>query len=247
MYPAARRLDSLIRAYNGHTVFYMTWGRKYGGQQTVNGHSSPPFRDFFEMQDSLRTAYTAIAQELSAGLVPVGVAWARARTLDSLVDLWQSDNSHPTLKGSYLAACVFYAVLFEASPVGLPYTGGLTPQEALYFQEIAWGIVSGITNEQAPAITRQSEIVVAPNPFHDRTVIRVARGAFPRGDMTVTIRDASGRLVRRLTNRASPMASDVGLTWDGRNDRHVVVADGVYFLELAAARFPVRARLVVRH
>ena len=117
MYPSAIWLDSLIRSYNGNTAFYMTWGRKYGGQQCIGQFCSPSFVDFFHMQDSMKVSYKMISDSLNALLCPVGEAWRKAKLLDSSVDLWQSDLSHPTLEGSYLAACVFYAAIFNISPV----------------------------------------------------------------------------------------------------------------------------------
>ena len=57
-------------------------------------------------------------------MAPVGWAWYRARRMDSLIDLWQADSCHATVKGTYLGACVFYARLFEADPTGLGYTAG---------------------------------------------------------------------------------------------------------------------------
>jgi hypothetical protein len=64
MYPAARSLDLLITEQHSNTVFFMTWGRKYKSQHFRNGYSSPEFRDFYHMQDSLHSAYTEIADEL---------------------------------------------------------------------------------------------------------------------------------------------------------------------------------------
>jgi len=136
MYPSARILDSLITLHDGATAFFMTWGRKYGGQQTWGGYSSPVFVDLFHMQDSLSSAYAQISNELSALLSPVGNAWATAVRMDSTVDLWQSDNSHPTLRGSYLAACVFYGVFFDESPMGLSYTAGLPWEDAYFLRTI---------------------------------------------------------------------------------------------------------------
>jgi hypothetical protein len=51
------------------------------------------------------------------------------------------DRRHPTLAGSYLAACTFYAALFAESPVGHPYTAGLSDEAALTLQKIAWQTV----------------------------------------------------------------------------------------------------------
>ena len=57
--------------------------------------------------------------------------------------LHSGDNSHPNLNGSYLAACVFYAVMFGKSPEGLPYTAGLAGDSALILQQAADSIVFG--------------------------------------------------------------------------------------------------------
>ena len=159
MYPAARLLDSLIRLQGAKTAFFMTWGRKYGGQQSYGDSLSPDFRDYFEMQESVRVAYDEIADELSSMMVPVGMAFARASHVDSLVDLWQADYCHATLEGTYLGACVFYAVLHGASPVGLEFYGGLSPEVAQFCQEIAWQTLS-VVAEAPPVFERRIDATI---------------------------------------------------------------------------------------
>jgi len=157
MYPAARVLDSLIRLQCARTVFYMTWGWKYGGQHSYGESLSPDFRDYFEMQESVRVAYQEIAAELAAKMSPVGLAFACARRVDSLVDLWQLDYCHATLEGTYLGACVFYAVLHGANPVGLEFYGGLDSATARFCQEVAWQTVSGIAEAPQVPVCRVPE------------------------------------------------------------------------------------------
>jgi len=70
--------------------------------------------------------------------VPVGLAFARALSLRPELTLVIDDNKHPTLAGTYLAACVFYAALNGRSPEGLAYTAGLAMQDAGFLQEVAW-------------------------------------------------------------------------------------------------------------
>jgi hypothetical protein len=48
--------------------------------------------------------------------------------------LWQEDGSHPTTKGTYLAACVFYASIFLVSPAGLRYHADLSEADAAQAQ-----------------------------------------------------------------------------------------------------------------
>jgi len=190
MYPAARLLDSLIQLQGARTAFYMTWGRKYGGQQSYGDSLSPDFRDYFEMQESLRVAYQEIAVELSAAMSPVGMAFARARHIDSLVDLWQGDYSHATLEGTYLGACVFYAVLHLANPTGLQFYGGLDSATAQFCQEVAWQTVS-VVAEAPPVIEHRirttigtAAAVVPPGAtVYDESGVDVAAraGSLPRG------------------------------------------------------------------
>lgn len=137
MYPAARILDQHIGAAGAETLFLMTWGREYGGKQVINGHSSPEFFDYYDMQEALRAAYNGIALELAAPVAPVGMAWQTALTLNFAADLWADDHSHPTYEGSYLAACVLYAVIFDESPVGLTFIGNLRAEQAIFLQYAA--------------------------------------------------------------------------------------------------------------
>jgi hypothetical protein len=130
MYPSVRLLNKKIKENGGRTVLYMTWGRHYG--DIKNG-----FNNFESMQEALITGYETIAKETDALLVPVGEAWAQAKKLDNDIPLWDEDNSHPSLMGSYLAACVFYAALIKQSPVGLEYKADLSREDAEFLQRIA--------------------------------------------------------------------------------------------------------------
>jgi len=56
---------------------------------------------------------------------------------DRAADLWQADGSHPTMTGTYLAACVFYASIFEQSPVGLGYSADLSGETVRALQSAA--------------------------------------------------------------------------------------------------------------
>ena len=77
------------------------------------------------------------------------MAWKKALAQNPKLVLHQGDKSHPAFKGSYLAACVFYATLLGKSPVGLPgeltkggkVLGRVEPGEAKMLQEIAWQTV----------------------------------------------------------------------------------------------------------
>jgi len=142
MYPAAREIRDAILANDTCTqvLFYMTWGRRFGGQQCAGGQCSPAFTDFSHMQDSLETAYMRIANELNEPVSPVGIAWKQVIE-DTNIVLHTGDNSHPNAAGSYLAACVFYASIWHESPEGLSFHFTLDSALATYMQQVAANVV----------------------------------------------------------------------------------------------------------
>ena len=106
MFAYARRLDQEVRKSGAKTIFYMTWSRK----------AAP------EKQPQLSMAYSHISKELKAITCPVGLAWAKIIKQNPNLELFNNDGSHPSPAGTYLGAAVFYSVLYNANPVGLPGT-----------------------------------------------------------------------------------------------------------------------------
>jgi hypothetical protein len=95
------------------------------------------------MQAQLRSCYTDLADELGAIVAPVGDAWQNAVTQNPQLDLWYRDGLHSSETGTYLAACVFYAVVYQQSPEALMYTAGLAEETAGFLQRIAAETVLG--------------------------------------------------------------------------------------------------------
>ena len=78
-----------------------------------------------------------IANELSIEVAPVGVAWKAALEGRPELELWGSDGIHPGVEGTYLAACVFYTVIYGKTPEGLKFTAGLPWDIAKFLQKTA--------------------------------------------------------------------------------------------------------------
>jgi PKD repeat protein len=80
-----------------------------------------------------------MADSVQGSVSPVGSAWAWVRAnYPSLGDsLYISDGSHPSLTGSYLIACTFYASLFRENPIGSSYTAGLSNTTVGILQQAA--------------------------------------------------------------------------------------------------------------
>jgi len=125
---SVRRLDRIVRGTGARTLLFSTWG----------------YRLAFGMTDKIAKAYGVMGAELGAQVVPVGLAFDRAESEARLVTLIERDGKHPTLAGTYLAACVFYASLYGRSPEGATYYGALRADDAQLLQKIAWRTVKEV-------------------------------------------------------------------------------------------------------
>ncbi len=113
------------RRHGAKPVFFMSWA----------------YADKPEMTAELAEAYTTAANQNEALVIPAGLAFARSLRQRPELILHASDKRHPSLAGTYLAACTVYAALFKKSPEGLGYTAGLDAGTAKFLQTAAWETV----------------------------------------------------------------------------------------------------------
>ena len=67
-----------------------------------------------------------------------GLAWEISRMEDEEEDTY-SNQKHPNLKGTYLAACTVFASIYGTSPIGLKYDyyGAIDEEDKMLLQKIA--------------------------------------------------------------------------------------------------------------
>jgi len=129
--PYAHRLDSLIHVADSCTltVFYLTWGHQNG--DPPNCPILPNVCTYAGMQDALTVGYTEMAQLNQSIISPVGEAWRNIVDQHLSFDLYSTDSSHPSIYGTYLAASVFYEVIFQKSVLNDTYrTAGIADSNA---------------------------------------------------------------------------------------------------------------------
>ncbi len=128
-----------VKKKGARPILFMTWARQ--GQP--------------KMQEKLTETYCRLAHAGGAEVAPVGLAWARVLREKPKLVLHTKDRSHPSQLGSYLAACVMFATICNASPEGAPgeLTAMISPTRRLvfcrvpvatarYLQKTAWAVVS---------------------------------------------------------------------------------------------------------
>ena len=122
----ALSLASKISAVGATTLLFMTWARS---TQSLGQNLN------------VAMYYRNHASWLGATCVPIGRAWERSLADQPSLALYTSDGSHPNTLGTYLGACLFYAALTGASPVGTNDGGlGLAADDVLSLQKTAWNI-----------------------------------------------------------------------------------------------------------
>ncbi|MCG8673397.1 MAG: hypothetical protein MI867_28670 [Pseudomonadales bacterium] len=139
--PNAIALSKAIRAGSPEAkiVYFVTWGRKNG--DSMNCRYYPKVCDFHGHTAALREGY-GIYQKATGGiLADVGQSWLSvmndSNASSTLRDLWGEDGSHPSYRGSYLAANTIYASIFNESTHGIEFYGKLKKDDASYYQRIA--------------------------------------------------------------------------------------------------------------
>ena len=117
--------SAIARKYGAQPILFMTWA----------------YADKPEMTARLADVYTAAGNDNDALVIPAGLAFARARTQRPELALNVPDRSHPSLAGTYLAACVVMASVYRRSPVGNTYHADLDDKTAAFLQDVAWTTV----------------------------------------------------------------------------------------------------------
>ena len=143
-------LDAAITKAGGKTMFFMTWQRR---------PTPELLKKYPDMHKRNSKTYMDVGRELKAAVAPVGYAWKMACDANPNCPLYAKDNSHPSRMGTYLTACVFYSMIYNKPPTGLPAkvtiskSGkhrtllAIAPADAKKLQAIAWQAVQQAQKE----------------------------------------------------------------------------------------------------
>ena len=142
-YSAATALHNIISQSGALTGLYMTWARQ----------------NYPEMYNPISEAYNYLGACLDALVVPAGDGFHYASTLYPTLNLYDSDNSHPSLQGTYLVACIMLAKIWNINPYGNSYyPPAMDVMTAGLIQELAWNTVQNFSgNWYSKALSDQGQ------------------------------------------------------------------------------------------
>lgn len=206
-YPALVNLRNKIKnnCESTRMVFCMPWAFE-DGMTWVAGWTD----EYDDMQLKIYNNTIKYSDEIGFEIAPVGWAWNTVLEERNypLHYLHMSDWNHPSLKGSYLMACVLFSAIFQESSVNNSYYGGLPEEEAMDFQEVAsstvlnnlelWNIINptGIGEE-----LKQNGFSIHqnfPNPFNSSTCINyeISENSF----VEIEVFNLSGTMCEKLVS-----------------------------------------------
>ncbi|MBQ8720040.1 MAG: hypothetical protein IJY65_03300 [Clostridia bacterium] len=107
----ARKLKEKLAGIAESFVLYATWGRK-AGSPDLPAHSLT----HESMTAALADAYKRVGEDIGAKVACVGLNFHEVYTSHEEIELYNEDKSHPSSKGSALAALTIYHTLFGELP-----------------------------------------------------------------------------------------------------------------------------------
>lgn len=181
VFPFAKQLVDSVCVFSpiAEPMFYMTWGRKNG--DTEFGY--PPMDTYEGMDSLLYERYMQMGGDNDASVCPVGRVWHYLRDHHGEIELYQTDGSHPSLAGSYAAACAFYTMLFGRDPDSIPFDAGLDQRHACTIRSAAHAVVFDSlwkwkrpVPNVLPIEMPLSGMSVSPNPVNEVMMVHLPEG-----------------------------------------------------------------------
>jgi len=126
---SAIELNQKIRATGAEVALYMT-----------HAYVEPHERYDPGMFEKIGQTYIPVGNELNSLVIPVGLAFERAYEQRPEIVLHKTfDGTHPSLLGTYLAACVVYQSIYGKSVIGISYDyfGAIGQEDAKFLRGIA--------------------------------------------------------------------------------------------------------------
>ena len=124
---AKKHIDA-IKTKGSQAALYMT-------HAYVKPHKRFKKNQIWVIEDT----YTRVGNENEALVIPVGLAFDLAYQENPTIQLHEPDGTHPSLLGTYLAACTVFASIYDKSPIGIKYdySGAISEQDKIFLQKIA--------------------------------------------------------------------------------------------------------------
>lgn len=100
MFVSGEALFNRVTSKKVQPVLYLTWSRQF----------------LPETQPRITKAYIELSRRINARIFPAGLAWHKVIAKNADIGLYDPDQSHPTILGTYLNACTFCSAILDINP-----------------------------------------------------------------------------------------------------------------------------------
>ena len=119
-------------------VLFKTWPRQPNSAWYSDPKYAKALRSAEYMFGTIDTKITQISQKLNIRVAPIADYWYFTSLYYPDMDIYGSDATHASIKGSYLTALIFYKTLTGNSPTETSFVPlGMTQKEAATLRKIA--------------------------------------------------------------------------------------------------------------
>ena len=170
---AAEVLDELTQAAGGETVIYSVWGLNTGETGVYHQEGIDAPKDgTHPIGRSAHCNYMnyfgeAVSRRLGGRkIIRAGYAYENCIARHPLreINIYHTDEQHPSPAGSYLIACTIYDTIFGEAIGGARYTGSIDASVAVQLQDIAdMTMIDGVVPELDP-IPWPGDDPITPEP-----------------------------------------------------------------------------------
>lgn len=135
-------LYNQIKANNSCTeiVYFAGWGPVGGVPGATSSGIDNTINCIERIHDNI--VYFNDASGANEIVCPLGKSWIESMQQMPGVNLYYSDQVHPSLEGSYLAAATLFGSVFKVDVNTLTYNGGVSSSTASLFRSIAWDMIT---------------------------------------------------------------------------------------------------------
>ena len=116
-------------------IWFAGWGPKSG---------FPPYASSgTELIDKIYNNYIFLQDTAAEVIAPIGPAWKRIIFNYPSINLWDSDDTHPGIFGTFLTAAVIYSTVYKSNPTESAYiVSGISANEAILLKTAAFQTVT---------------------------------------------------------------------------------------------------------
>ncbi len=121
--------DSIKKNYPcSKTIFLMTWANKEG--DNIYCDNNPMRITFDGMHQEIYRNSVKVATDINATVSPVGVVFKYLKEKHPKMEIYFSDERHPSTIGYYALACCIYTTIFEKDPTKIKFNAKLSISDA---------------------------------------------------------------------------------------------------------------------